>query len=596
MSMNVSNRISGRPKSSLLRRFQFYLLWAVACALAALAGQAWSAPGANFESAATPKPAAMQAPRPRAKVDALAFVETQEGVFGTLNLATGDFTEIANNGTGIKGAQIAGFGVANGTLYCVDYDQPNGTLYSVNTNTGVVKAIGSSTVTYYLFGSTSAGELYAVGTDKNFYTVDPATGAATLVAAFGAVLSGSWFGLSTGAPSLYLADGPNLYTIDTSTGDATLVGGLGGPQLGAMEFENNVLWGGQNSPSLAVATVNTSTGAATTGAAVTGKNSGNFYGMAPDPIPVVATTTTLSASPTSAPYGTAISLTAIVKASTGTTTPTGTVSFKNGATVLGTATLNATGQATLSTKVLAVGSDSVVAVYSGSSSFGSSTSNTVKITITGGPVVTLSPTSVTFPATQVGSTSEAQVVTLKNTGSSSLAISSLGLTGTNPTSFIDLSNCGTSLAAGKSCSIVVGFDPTKTGALSAKLSITDNAAGSPQTVALAGTGVAIPTLTFSPASVSFPATAVGKSAPDQSVTVTNTGSTSVAIESIGLTGADPTDFEVLSTCGATLSAAASCTIYVGFTPKTAGALTASVTVADSAAGSPQAIKLSGTGN
>jgi hypothetical protein len=115
-------------------------------------------------------------------------------------------------------------------------------------------------------------------------------------------------------------------------------------------------------------------------------------------------------------------------------------------------------------------------------------------------------------------------------------------------------------------------------------------------VTLAGSGLATPSLTLSTSSVSFPATAVGAAAPAQAATVTNSSSTPVTIDSIAISGADPADFGVLSTCGATLVATASCTIYVEFAPKTAGALTASVTIADTAARSPQVIKLSGTGN
>jgi hypothetical protein len=114
-------------------------------------------------------------------------------------------------------------------------------------------------------------------------------------------------------------------------------------------------------------------------------------------------------------------------------------------------------------------------------------------------------------------------------------------------------------------------------------------------VTLAGSGVAVPSLKFSPSCVSFPATPVGGVAPDQAVTVTNSSATPVVIDSIALSGADPADFGVLSTCGDTLGARASCTLYVQFAPQAAGSLAASVTIADDAAGSPQAIKLSGTG-
>jgi hypothetical protein len=593
--MKLLNRVSNRQKFPLMHRYQELVVMATACALAALAGQALAAASAKSESAVAPNLAVLPAVHPQTTGDALEFVETKDGIFGRVDLVTGDFTQIADNGSKITSGSFAGFGVANGTLYATDYHQPHGTLYSVNTTTGVPTAIGSSTVNYEVFGSTAAGVLYAGGVDNNLYTIDPATGAATVVAPVGVSIANFNGGFSTGAALLYLVIDTNLYKINTSTGAATLVGATGGPQMTALAFDNNVLWGGQAIPSFAVATINASSGVATTGPAVTGTNAGDFFAMAPDPIPVIATSTTLSASPTSAPYGTLISFIALVKASTGTTTPKGSVKFEDGSTVLGTVTLNSTGQGTLSTKFLPVGSDSVVAIYSGSTGFSASTSNAVKVTIAAAPVVTLSPGSVAFPATQVGSTSEAEVITLTNAGKSPLSIRSLTITGTNPTSFIAFNNCGPSIAVGKSCDIIVGFVPTKVGTLGAKLTLTDNAAGSPQTVTLTGSGVAVPSLTFSPSSVSFPATAVGAAAPEQAVAVTNPGSTPVTIDSIAINGADPADFRVLSTCGGTLAAKASCTIYVEFAPKTAGALTASVTIADSAAGSPQAIKLSGTG-
>ena len=62
-------------------------------------------------------------------------------------------------------------------------------------------------------------------------------------------------------------------------------------------------------------------------------------------------------------------------------TPTGTVTFRDGATSLGRATLNGGGQATLSTSTLAVGSRTITAVYGGSGSFAGSTSSAVTQTV-----------------------------------------------------------------------------------------------------------------------------------------------------------------------------------------------------------------------
>ena len=68
-------------------------------------------------------------------------------------------------------------------------------------------------------------------------------------------------------------------------------------------------------------------------------------------------------------------------------------------------------------------------------------------------------------------------------------MSSIGVTGP----FGESNNCGTSLAAGASCSVGVTFTPTAAGAASGTLSVNSSAPGSPLTVALIGTGVSATT-------------------------------------------------------------------------------------------------------
>src|SRR5207249_3349017 len=84
--------------------------------------------------------------------------------------------------------------------------------------------------------------------------------------------------------------------------------------------------------------------------------------------------------------------------------------------------------------------------------------------------------------------SAAQAVTLSNTGSAALSITSIAITGTNSGDFRQTNNCGSSLAAGSSCAINVTFTPAATGTRSATLTVTDNASNSPQTVSLTETG------------------------------------------------------------------------------------------------------------
>jgi trimeric autotransporter adhesin len=212
------------------------------------------------------------------------------------------------------------------------------------------------------------------------------------------------------------------------------------------------------------------------------------------------------------------------------------------------------------------------------------------------PAITLTPASIAFPATVTAATSAAQVVTVKNTGTAAATISAIALGGTNATSFVQIGTCGKSLAAGATCSIYVAFKPTSAAALSGTLSVTDNATGSPQAVTLTGTGTAAPALKLSATSLTFPTTLHGTTSAAQTVTLTNSGTPTISLTSITLAGTSPADFVQLKTCGATLAPAATCQVFVAFKPVAAAAYTATLSIADNAASSPQSVALSGTGN
>jgi hypothetical protein len=94
-----------------------------------------------------------------------------------------------------------------------------------------------------------------------------------------------------------------------------------------------------------------------------------------------ATTTILVASPNPVTAGQALTLTATVEGSEAAAAPSGTVSFLNGSTPLGTATLNSAGMATLSTTSPAAGTYSLAAQYTGNTSFLASTSAAVSLTV-----------------------------------------------------------------------------------------------------------------------------------------------------------------------------------------------------------------------
>ncbi len=95
---------------------------------------------------------------------------------------------------------------------------------------------------------------------------------------------------------------------------------------------------------------------------------------------LAASATSLTASTTQPTQGQSVTLTASVAPASGSGTPTGTVTFFDGATQLGTGTLSS-GQATYSTTALAIGSHSITAAFAGDSNFSASTSTALSITV-----------------------------------------------------------------------------------------------------------------------------------------------------------------------------------------------------------------------
>ena len=95
----------------------------------------------------------------------------------------------------------------------------------------------------------------------------------------------------------------------------------------------------------------------------------------------VATTTVLNASPLSLPQGRTLTLVADVLPASGTVVPTGTVTFYDGATSIGTGTVSRDGEAMLTSTTLTVGTHSLKAVYGGDSNDGGSTSVAISVTI-----------------------------------------------------------------------------------------------------------------------------------------------------------------------------------------------------------------------
>ena len=245
---------------------------------------------------------------------------------------------------------------------------------------------------------------------------------------------------------------------------------------------------------------------------------------------------------------------------------------------------------TLAASATAATGTSTVTVQGVSGSLTATTpvSLTVNPTSTG-PTVTVSPTSLTWSNVVLGASGAKKAVTLTNTGSVTLNISNIAVSGdfalaSSPTP------CGSTLAAAASCKIEVTFTPTQVGTRTGTLTITDNSPSSPQTVSLSGTGGAQAKLT--PVSHTFPAEKVGTSSPAKAFALTNAQAVALTGISISTTG----DFSVSSTtCSTSLGANATCSISVIFTPQATGTRTGTLSVSDSAVGSPQTSSLTGTG-
>jgi len=213
------------------------------------------------------------------------------------------------------------------------------------------------------------------------------------------------------------------------------------------------------------------------------------------------------------------------------------------------------------------------------------------------PSVSLSVAALQFPNQIIGTSGATQTVTITNTGYLSLKISGIAITGTDAGDFSQTNTCGTHLAVGVSCTIGVIFAPDQPGPLTASVTITDNGAGSPQSIALSGTGVTSgPNVTLSATSLIFATQVVGSTSAAQSVMVANYGTSALTITAIQVTGTDPLAFAETNTCPASLAVGLSCTISVSFTPNQRGPVTANLSIVDNASGSPQAVGLQGTGS
>jgi hypothetical protein len=204
------------------------------------------------------------------------------------------------------------------------------------------------------------------------------------------------------------------------------------------------------------------------------------------------------------------------------------------------------------------------------------------------PAAAVTPASLTFGSQNLNSTSPSDTVTLTNTGNASLSLASVKVTG----NFAQTNNCGTSLAAGASCTVNVTFTPTAVGSPTGTLSFADNAPQSPQVVHLYGTGVTAGTLAANPTSISFGTVTLGQTG-SQTLTITNSGGQNVIVTSASTSGAG------LRLSGVsiplTLGPGQSSSFNVTYAPTSSGSLSGTVYLTNTSSTTSVAIPVTGTG-
>ncbi len=202
------------------------------------------------------------------------------------------------------------------------------------------------------------------------------------------------------------------------------------------------------------------------------------------------------------------------------------------------------------------------------------------------PIVSLSPSSLSFGSYNLGTTSSAKAIQLANTGAAALSISSI--VASSP--FNQTNTCGSSVAPASQCTINVTFRPTLIGAINGAVTLTTNASTSPDTVSLSGSGIG-PQASLSPASLAFGGQAANTTSRSQTVTITNTGTTSLSIGGASVSS----NFVLMSNTCTTLSPGSSCAISVSFSPPATGPFNGTLSITTNAYDSPSQVPLSGTG-
>ncbi|MGD0443264.1 MAG: choice-of-anchor D domain-containing protein [Edaphobacter sp.] len=204
------------------------------------------------------------------------------------------------------------------------------------------------------------------------------------------------------------------------------------------------------------------------------------------------------------------------------------------------------------------------------------------------PSISLNPTGLTFSTQPVATESAAQTITVTNTGSASLTVSLIATTG----DFSETDTCTVApIAVNQTCAVQVQFLPTATGVRNGVLTVYGNVSGGQTTATLSGVGGAGAAVVLTPLALTFPSTTINSTSAAQNITISNTGGTTVALQTPSVAGSD---FMIsVNTCGTSLGPGVGCTVSIVFAPTASGTRSGTFTITDDSG--TQTASLSGIG-
>ncbi len=211
------------------------------------------------------------------------------------------------------------------------------------------------------------------------------------------------------------------------------------------------------------------------------------------------------------------------------------------------------------------------------------------------PLVGLDRTELEFGGQQVGKASAAGAVEVANLGSAPLEIARVRLAGAGAGEFRLEDGCSRrTVAPGKTCRLEVAFRPRAAGDKEARIEISSDAGGEPQTVALTGAGLWTgPAFQAAPAAIEFGEQRVGRAGEPRETVLTNRSAAPASIAGLAVPGGG---FEAdgAACLGRALPPGESCRVRVTFTPAADGPVAADLAVRERDGAGPR-IALRGVG-